>query len=260
MERLQKWLFRTAICSLLFAIGSLTYVKLGNQPFFEGPPQFTQTAEHSDHVDQARNPQKAANTQPAGNDGATTKSLTGDYDWRDDRTNLSHDKTANADPWAEWWEQVDAQEASTEAEKDEVLYPPKDWYKTTDPVLHAEYRRAHLIKQFGDVPQVHTFVDGFLKLKLEIPLTLDEKMEHVEAMYDLFPDERTRQTIEFLKEWKASGRPFKMEFGPPPKPPDEFLDVKPFVERYGWEDGIAKFREINPARAAEFERTVNQHQ
>lgn len=176
--------------------------------------------------------------------------------------NTPTDLADNTDPWENWWEQMEAQESMTEVTEEAENYPPKGWHRTNDPVLFAEYYRAQLIKQFGDIPQVHVLADGHRKIKSELPLTLDEKIEHLEAMYDLFPHESTRESIQFWKEWKASGRPFKMELGLPPPPPsaDQFLDIKPFVERYGWEDGIAKFRQVNPERAAEFERTVNQHQ
>ena len=260
MKMLQKGMLGAALCCVLFAIGCMLYTEFDKKRFRESLQPLPPVVKDPIHTHHDGGSQTHADTQTMDTGISTTESPTGDYDWRSGDMNAPTDMEDNTDPWGNWWEQIGDQESSTEIAEDAEPYPPKDWYKTTDPVLHAEYYRAQLIKQFGDLPQVDIFVDGLLKVKLEIPLTLDEKIEHVEAMYDLFPNERTRETIEFLKEWKASGRPFKMEFGPPPKPAEQFLDIKPFVERYGWEDGIAKFRQINPARAAEFERTVNQHQ
>lgn len=266
MKGWQKRLFGAALCCVLFAIACGIYTEFDKKRFDESLQQLPAAGEAPVHTHPFGDSQTHADIQTMDNEIVPTENSADDYDWRTDDANPPTDNGSDTDTWTGWWEHIQEQnfsaETGIETDTDSEPYPPKDWYKTTDPVLFAEYYRAQLIEQFGDLPQVDIIADGDLKIKLEIPLTLDEKIEHVEAIYDLFPDEKTRETITFLKEWKASGRPFKMEFGPPPPPPsvDQFLDIKPFVERYGWEDGIAKFRQINPVRAAEFQRTVNQHQ
>ena len=98
---------------------------------------------------------------------------------------------------------------STEIPEDVEDYPPKGWHKTTDPVLFAEYYRAQLTNQFGDLPQVDILADGYMKIKAEIPLTLDEKIEHVEAMYDLFPDEKNSGDDRILERMEGLRTPLQ---------------------------------------------------
>lgn len=261
MKRLQKRMFGAALCCILFAIGCMLYTEFDKKRFTESLQPLLPVAEDPVHSHHAGDSQTHTRTQTMEADVSTTEIPTSDYDWRSDDTSAPNDLEDETDAWGNWWRHIEDQESSTGVTEDAEPYPPKGWYRTADPVLFAEYYRAQLIKQFGDIPQVHILAEGHRKIRSEIPLTLDEKIEQLEAMYDLFPNEGTREAIEFWKEWKVSGRPFKMEFGPAPPPPsaDLFLDVKPFVERYGWEEGIAKFRQINPARAAAFERIVNQH-
>ncbi|MXV81770.1 hypothetical protein F4X88_10375 [Candidatus Poribacteria bacterium] len=262
MKRLQKGMLRVALCCVLFAIACGIYTEFDKKRFRKSLQPLSLVEENPVHTHQGGDSQTHTDVPIMDTVISTIESPTGDYDWRSDDMNAPTDLADNTDPWENWWEHIENQELSADVPEDVEDYPPKDWHRTTDPVLFAEYYRAQLTNQFGDLPQVDILADGYMKIKAEIPMTLDEKIEHVEAMYDLFPDEKTRETIAFLKEWKASGNPFKMEFGPPPPSPpaDQFLDIKPFVERYGWEDGIAKFRQINPERVVEFERIVNQHQ
>lgn len=176
-----------------------------------------------------------------------------DDDWRDDR-GVSF-SLPEEDPWQQTYApKTDVESSDSE---DDETYPPPDWYKTTDPALYVEYYRAQLIKQFGDIPQVHILADSKRKIRAEIPMTLDEHIEQNQALYDLWPSEETQKTLEMFKEWKASGRPFVHKYGEP-KPVDQFLDVKPFVDQYGLEEGIRRFRAVNPERAAEFERVLSE--
>lgn len=87
-------------------------------------------------------------------------------------------------------------------------------------------------------------------------MTLDEHIEQNQALYELWPTDETRKTLEMLRNWKASGQPFVHQYEPP-KSADPFLDVKPFVDQYGLEEGLNRLREVNPERAAEFERAFN---
>ena len=62
------------------------------------------------------------------------------YDWRDDSTFRS--QSLHKDPWQETSAQnLDVEPVHSE---DAEIYPPRDWYKTEDPVLRAEYYRAQL--------------------------------------------------------------------------------------------------------------------
>ena len=80
---------------------------------------------------------------------------------------------------------------------------PRHWLHTEDRVLHAEYYRAQLLKQFGDIPQVHTVANWELKdaiaSAMEIPwftLKPGERIAYLEALYHLWPTENNRRTLE----------------------------------------------------------------
>ena len=92
---------------------------------------------------------------------------------------------------------------------------PLDWYKTKNPEVYAEYLYAHLIEQLGDTPRVRIFADAQRKMRLKIPLTLDEMIQSLEVQYSLFPDERTLKTLEKHRKMKADGIPFVMIYREP---------------------------------------------
>ena len=80
---------------------------------------------------------------------------------------------------------------------------PRHWIHTEDRILHAEYYRAQLVKQFGDIPQVHTVATWELKdaigAAIGIPWFKAKPGEHIaylEALYHLFPTETNRQALE----------------------------------------------------------------
>ena len=80
---------------------------------------------------------------------------------------------------------------------------PRHWIHTADRILLAEYYRAQLLKQFGDIPEVHTVANMELKraigAAMDIPWFRVKPGEHIaylEALYHLFPTETNRQTLE----------------------------------------------------------------
>ena len=87
----------------------------------------------------------------------------------------------------------------TEAE----TYPPKDWHKTKDPELRAEYLYAQLIKQFGDTPEVQVIGDYELKAAQGIPPTLGEYIEFLEAHVYLWPNDKTLSTLKEMRRIRA---------------------------------------------------------
>ncbi len=100
---------------------------------------------------------------------------------------------------------------------------PRGWFKTKDPALFAEYFRAQLIKQFGDIPEVHTLADIELKTRSQIPLTQDEMIRNLEATYELWPDPRTLKSLERLQKDKAAGKPFVMVYSEPGDTPEQVI-------------------------------------
>ena len=126
-----------------------------------------------------------------------TSPNSGEYDWRDDS---AFDVTPpKNDPWSQTFPESE----SIDAAKD--TYPPRDWYKTKDPELRAEYLYAQLIKQFGDTPEVQAIGDYELKVARGTPPTLEEYTDYLEAHYHLFPNENNRRTLEYLRKVIASG-------------------------------------------------------
>ena len=117
------------------------------------------------------------------------------YDWR-------HDSVFNrSQPKVEPWKQTYPEDKSVNDTDD--IYPPRDWYKTEDSELFAQYMRAQLIKQFGDIPAVHTFTDLTLKERKKIPLTYNEYTDFLKAQYSLWPSPNTLRTLKHHRERKA---------------------------------------------------------
>ncbi len=166
------------------------------------------TAQHGDAPD----PSHGHSHEPIPHfhgEAANTKS--GEYDWQDDgEFDVTLPKSA---PWKQLYPEGDSTE-----DIDEDTHPPRGWFKTTtDPALFAEYFRAQLIKQFGDIPEVHTLADIELKTRSQIPLTQDEMIRNLEATYSLWPDPRTLKTLERLRHKIADGTPIVFRQKDPPR-------------------------------------------
>ena len=252
--RFPRWILGVAVCCVIFGIGCLIYTEYDMKRFEAGLGELPSVGESSlSDTSEGVGVVTEPATGSTGADVSEPESPKTAYDWLTDDP-APTTGAGDADPLMAWWE-AELEGSGAEVEEDTEVYPPTDWYKTTDPVLFNEYFLAQLINQFGDVPQVHILAAGDLKIVLKIPMTLDEKLEHSEAMYDLFPDEGTLEGIKLLRELKASGHPFEMADGSEVYQ-DPFPDIEPFLRRYGWVDGIERFREIDPERAAEFERAA----
>ena len=129
----------------------------------------------------------------------TPKSADG-YDWRDDDDDAFVSTFPKRDPWKQTYPE---REPTDETDEN---YPPRDWYKTEDPALYIEYLQAQLIKQFGDIPEVQTFVAFRERMQLGIPIKdADEYLSFLKAQYTLWPMEETRETLETLEKQMAEG-------------------------------------------------------
>ena len=116
------------------------------------------------------------------------------YDWQED--SVFEAPLSTTDPW----KQTYPEQKPTEADD---TYPPRDWHKTEDPELYTEYLRAQLLKQFGDIPEVHIIAEDARKRRLEITPTQDEFIAYLEALYHLWPSEQTLRTLERHRRLKA---------------------------------------------------------
>lgn len=111
------------------------------------------------------------------------------YDWRSGDVQ-SHGHLPQIDPWQ-----------SIEGLKT---------LKTEGPNITVEGLRSQLVKRFGDIPQVHTFIELDQKNERREPLTLDEHILYTESMNHLFPHKETEQAIKMLKhiqQMQAGGVP-----------------------------------------------------
>lgn len=76
-----------------------------------------------------------------------------------------------------------------------------------DPDELADMTLASLLRRFGDIPEVHTFVAIDRKRLKNQPLTLDEHIDFTRAQLHLFPDPRTKKTLELFLERRATEYP-----------------------------------------------------
>ena len=115
-------------------------------------------------------------------------------DWRDDST------FETLPPTEDPWENIHPKEELTDADD---TYPPRNWYKTEDPELHAEYFYAQLLKQFGDIPEVHIIAEHKLQIAKQVPITVDQWIKYLEASQVLWPNEKNAELLEALQKDKV---------------------------------------------------------
>lgn len=95
----------------------------------------------------------------------------------------------------------------------ETALKTKLMQETDDPELYAKIYREQLIKQFGDIPEVHTVVESEKKMKfggIIFPGGEDELITYYEALYVLWPHESTLRHLEKARKAKADGTPFHL--------------------------------------------------
>ena len=76
-----------------------------------------------------------------------------------------------------------------------------------DPDELVDIMRVSLLRRFGDTPEVHTFLALNEKKLKNQPLSLDEHIEFTRAQYSLWPDPRTKKTLEIFLEKRATAYP-----------------------------------------------------
>ena len=76
---------------------------------------------------------------------------------------------------------------------------PDDWYMTKNPKLRNDYFRAILIKQFGDIPEVHVIAEYQRKRVLGISPTIDERNAFLEAQVRLWPNKKNKDALKYHK-------------------------------------------------------------
>ena len=95
----------------------------------------------------------------------------------------------------------------------ETLLKSKLIHTTEDPELYAKLLRERLIKQHGDIPEVHIVVAGEKKRKFggfRFPEDYDEYLAFFEARYVLSPNRSVLRELEILRKAIVEGTPFHL--------------------------------------------------
>ena len=90
---------------------------------------------------------------------------------------------------------------------------PVDWWYNTedqDPVVYTKYLRAHLLREFGNLPEIHIVADIELKKRQRLYPTLDEYIQYLQACYRLWPSPQLVKDVRDALERKAEAKPFIM--------------------------------------------------
>lgn len=126
-------------------------------------------------------------------DGVTNEELT-DYDSPNE--DLANEQVLHRDLWKEIIDaEMEAIARGTWIGDPETMDP--------DELHSAIYNQ--LLEKFGDIPQVHTFMEYSRKTENNISMTLEERITGLEAMNHLFPSGSTRRTLVYYKWMQANG-------------------------------------------------------
>ncbi|MYA57712.1 hypothetical protein F4X88_15605 [Candidatus Poribacteria bacterium] len=74
-----------------------------------------------------------------------------------------------------------------------------------DPKLFIEIQRERFIKNHGDIPEVHTYLDIQLKFLLDQHVTDDERLAWLKAQFHLFPTKKNRDLLKKYQKAKEDG-------------------------------------------------------
>ena len=86
------------------------------------------------------------------------------------------------------------------------------WKKINDPKGFERSYRSDLIRQYGDIPEVHIFLAGKKKLmsgSFRFPADEDEFLRFYEAKYVLWPDKIVLSELQKVRKAKADGTHFQ---------------------------------------------------
>ncbi len=90
---------------------------------------------------------------------------------------------------------------------------PRYWFKIKDPVLYVKYFRAKLLRQYGNIPEIHVIADMELKIRQATYPTHDEKIRYLKALYKLWPDKRTLADLEYQQRVEAEEKSVVVVYG-----------------------------------------------
>ena len=157
---------------------------------------------------------------------------------------------------------------------------PHSWYLIKDPVLYTKYFRAQLLRQFGNIPEIHIVADMTLKERQWIYPTRDEYITYLRARYRLWRDTGTLESLQNEIRRKAEGKPFALIYADAPAKhiikrleeiyqrklsrEEALLEVAIIkgdagtLEAFGWEEADMDDEEFEAWKAREPERFVEE--
>lgn len=238
-------LFVAVTVCILFSIGLVIHTEIENRKFVESFAQQPQVVEQPQVAASGTDEYPEVGQEAFQDPDSQKQEGAADYDWRTDTDPIHQHGHLDVDPWS-----VIPDIENTEEDTTSVV-----WFDIFDPYERAEAYRAQLIKQYGDQVAIDTLAELKPKVWQNIPLTLDEMIRHAEAQMDIWPTEGTRSSIELFKKWEAEGRDVNFRYGSVPSSasePKEFRDIMPFITAYGREEGVRRFTEMHPEKAAVF--------
>ena len=165
--------------------------------------------------------------------------------WWDDAAHHGHTHEDTKDPWGD----ILSEQSKTLTEE-ELAEINADPYK-----LH-EWHREVLIREHGDIPEVHAYIDELIEMERRVPRTIEDHLEFLELKDYFYPQLGVRSWIEEIEADLAAGREvlFAYPEDVPQTPPEEdFSDVEHFFEDVSTATGLRRLRQANPDRAADME-------
>lgn len=81
----------------------------------------------------------------------------------------------------------------------------EDKLREEDPQLYIKIQKERLIKNHGDIPQVHIYIDFLRKVLLRIHITAAERLAALEARFFLSPTEENRIKLEEFRKAMGDG-------------------------------------------------------
>ena len=244
--------------TVLFCIGMTVYYQIAKRNFDNSLPQVPTAVAPQGHE---APPGDTSHLREEGTHQETsaTKGVPDGDDRRTDEGHVHSHNDGDVDPW---WAQLSSPEDDMLDEESEEPYPPRNWQETLDPALYAEYYRAQIMKQFRDVPDIDRLADilaaGKLKLRAQIPMTLDEALAYNEALNELWPDADTRRSIAAIKDRITTGQSYQDRPMKRVRDPLQHLEpiVVPLIKQHGVKEGMRRFRILDPQGAMELKRTM----
>ena len=206
-----------AILSVAFACGFFVYTEWENERFTDSLPKSPSVEQQT--VDAHPHSHPHPHEHPAPTTDSNTRAFESEMIIIEN--SVSTEPTAENDAQsvnAEW--QTEAGEQTGETWQTDGAHEHHEHKFTRSPFARkllttedmdpdelADMLLKGLIQRFGDIPEVHTFLEIRRKMFKNEPLTLDERVAYTTAQYHLWPHPETKKTLEIFLERRATKYP-----------------------------------------------------